>query len=830
MGSALLEILTEEEFRTLNSTSKLLVLDTNILLNNPDILNELGPNNIVVIPEIVHDELRHQKQGKGDVSYRARRFNNLFKQLSLRSMENGTARSFDDYSGLILTDKNRIVLTQDLPAGYIEKLRLRNEDLSNDKIIVEIAKMLSHEFFGRVEVISDDGDVINYATRRGLVAQLHRDDLKLRQRVDEVVQKHLVYLLQTEDEKFKRSHTSGQVLVDPKIFGRFAEDLSDRRNHFYADSLGIRARPDYLFLNMENHKKSKPQIREDTQIYEKRTLFDEQTGFSVEKYYEMPTIVFDGKEAKSIAKHIRRRGMTEAISKKEALRSIVIVKQKTVTRMYRGEKDGNNVALVEIKPERLTVTREKKVRNSIRTSYEHKHLKSDRYPIEVEENGFLVLRRTNREGKREETILMKRDGAYEPIPARSKIRLGNVIPKNREQAMLMTTLTDNFHYDRPVHRVHAVEGKAGCGKSVIALASALWRQAMKYRTKTKAEIEKESEKVSSDISLLEKIINERKESLETLLYDEISKSNSKIQEVLKAVDTKLGKYLTDYKNFIQITMSDVDLEKRIQFEGCDIELVVPDFDKITDYRVGTKGRPRKTFNNSERKEAYERITEILVQSYIEREILQRERKRNSLARKLDELKIELKNAKIERVEPHKIYVMKPLVTTGSDRELGYMPGGFDQKTDSWQKNFVGLFEEIVEMFGVGEDGILLYNTFDEYKKRGLIEFTTLTELTSRTIHNATIIIDEAQDLPPRDMLDILSRAGSTTSIIITGDDDQIHDYRTAQGSKTTGLSHVINSFERNPELTPFKHLYSHIVLEHVVRSELAHASHSMRPK
>jgi len=84
-------------------------------------------------------------------------------------------------------------------------------------------------------------------------------------------------------------------------------------------------------------------------------------------------------------------------------------------------------------------------------------------------------------------------------------------------------------------------------------------------------------------------------------------------------------------------------------------------------------------------------------------------------------------------------------------------------------------------------------TLDMYMESGTIELEALTYIRGRSIANAYIIIDEAQNLSSHEMKTILTRVGEGTKIILTGDVEQIDNVYVDE--TTNGLTHVIERFK-----------------------------------
>ena len=94
------------------------------------------------------------------------------------------------------------------------------------------------------------------------------------------------------------------------------------------------------------------------------------------------------------------------------------------------------------------------------------------------------------------------------------------------------------------------------------------------------------------------------------------------------------------------------------------------------------------------------------------------------------------------------------------RDIGYLPGTMEEKMAPWlapvQDNL---------KFLMGNDKVLL----EMYAEKGIIEIEALTYIRGRSIANAFIIIDEAQNLSVHELKTIITRVGEGTKIVLTGD-------------------------------------------------------------
>lgn len=125
----------------------------------------------------------------------------------------------------------------------------------------------------------------------------------------------------------------------------------------------------------------------------------------------------------------------------------------------------------------------------------------------------------------------------------------------------------------------------------------------------------------------------------------------------------------------------------------------------------------------------------------------------------------------ERVR--RILLVRPAVEAGE--KLGFLPGDLSQKIDPYLRP---LYDALYEMLG--------FETVNKYIERNIIEVAPLAFMRGRTLNNAFIILDEAQNTTREQMKMFLTRIGFGSTAVITGDATQIDLPRGAQ----SGLTHV----------------------------------------
>lgn len=131
----------------------------------------------------------------------------------------------------------------------------------------------------------------------------------------------------------------------------------------------------------------------------------------------------------------------------------------------------------------------------------------------------------------------------------------------------------------------------------------------------------------------------------------------------------------------------------------------------------------------------------------------------------------------------KLVISRPVQPMG--RDIGFLPGTLEEKMAPW----LAPIQDNLQ-FLMGNDKV----TLDMYMENGTIELEALTYIRGRSIANAYIIIDEAQNLTNHEMKTILTRVGEGTKIILTGDVEQIDNVYVDE--TTNGLTHAIERFKK----------------------------------
>lgn len=116
---------------------------------------------------------------------------------------------------------------------------------------------------------------------------------------------------------------------------------------------------------------------------------------------------------------------------------------------------------------------------------------------------------------------------------------------------------------------------------------------------------------------------------------------------------------------------------------------------------------------------------------------------------------------------HSIIICRALETVGKD--MGFLPGGIDDKLSPWTEPIIDNLKMLLPLSINGET----YYSTDQLIEKEIIQFMPAAFLRGRTIKNSIIILDEAQNFDFKDMRTIITRNGTNSQIIITGDLSQI---------------------------------------------------------
>lgn len=154
---------------------------------------------------------------------------------------------------------------------------------------------------------------------------------------------------------------------------------------------------------------------------------------------------------------------------------------------------------------------------------------------------------------------------------------------------------------------------------------------------------------------------------------------------------------------------------------------------------------------------------------------------------------------------NRIILTRPAVEAGE--KLGFLPGDLQNKVDPYLRP---LYDALFEMLGA--------ENFQKYLERGNIEVAPLAYMRGRTLDDSFIILDEAQNTTPEQMKMFLTRLGSNSKAVITGDITQID----LLDSKKSGLIEVVKILKNIEDIGIIK-LTQKDVVRHVLVQRIINA-------
>jgi len=154
---------------------------------------------------------------------------------------------------------------------------------------------------------------------------------------------------------------------------------------------------------------------------------------------------------------------------------------------------------------------------------------------------------------------------------------------------------------------------------------------------------------------------------------------------------------------------------------------------------------------------------------------------------------------MERRAHKKVVVFRPLYAVGG-QELGYLPGDASEKMGPWAQAVFDTLGALVQP-----------EVVEEVMARGLLEVLPLTHIRGRSLHDAFVIVDEAQSLERGVLLTVLSRLGQGSRVVLTHDVAQRDNLRVGRHD---GVAAVIEALKGHP-------LFAHVTLTRSERSPIA---------
>jgi PhoH-like ATPase len=154
----------------------------------------------------------------------------------------------------------------------------------------------------------------------------------------------------------------------------------------------------------------------------------------------------------------------------------------------------------------------------------------------------------------------------------------------------------------------------------------------------------------------------------------------------------------------------------------------------------------------------------------------------------------------------KIIVIKPLIAVGG-KDIGFLPGDKFEKISAW----LGPMRDNIEQL-LGSSTQSGASPFEEMVHDGTIEVEAMAFIQGRSIPKAVVIVDESQNLTPREARMVVERCGKGSKVVLLGDLSQVEN--TYLDARSNGLAHAMQG-GKNSELV------AGVALTKVERSSLA---------
>ena len=154
---------------------------------------------------------------------------------------------------------------------------------------------------------------------------------------------------------------------------------------------------------------------------------------------------------------------------------------------------------------------------------------------------------------------------------------------------------------------------------------------------------------------------------------------------------------------------------------------------------------------------------------------------------------------LERRQHRKVIVFRPLYAVGG-QDLGYLPGTENEKMSPWGQ---AVYDTL--------NAVTTSEVVDEIVDRGMLEVLPLTHIRGRSLHDAFVIVDEAQSLERNVLLTVLSRIGTDSRVVLTHDVGQRDNLRVG---RFDGVVAVVEKLKGHP-------LFAHVTLTRSERSPIA---------
>lgn len=168
-------------------------------------------------------------------------------------------------------------------------------------------------------------------------------------------------------------------------------------------------------------------------------------------------------------------------------------------------------------------------------------------------------------------------------------------------------------------------------------------------------------------------------------------------------------------------------------------------------------------------------------------------------------------------EVGRIILTRPAIEAGE--KLGFLPGDLQSKIDPYLRP---LYDALYQIMGA--------ESFLKNSEKGLIEVAPLAYMRGRTLDNAFIILDEAQNTTPAQMKMFLTRIGFGSKVVITGDETQ----KDLPAGQLSGLDVAVNVVKQIEDISicllTSKDVVRHPLVQKIVKAYEAYENHAQRNK
>ncbi|MGY6499289.1 MAG: PhoH family protein [Acidimicrobiales bacterium] len=162
---------------------------------------------------------------------------------------------------------------------------------------------------------------------------------------------------------------------------------------------------------------------------------------------------------------------------------------------------------------------------------------------------------------------------------------------------------------------------------------------------------------------------------------------------------------------------------------------------------------------------------------------------------------------MEQSRYDKVAVYRPVVPVGR-AELGFLPGGLEEKLDPWMTAVTDALVALTERRSHADARTLL----EEMTDRDKLSLEAVTYLRGRSLQGTYVLVDEAQNLEPPTLKTILTRVSEGTKVVFTGDTSQIDAPYLSEHNNAIAV--LIDAFDGED-------VFGHVRLTHCERSEVA---------